>query len=123
MQKILLFLYLFYFVSCKDKLLCEDITSYSSFPSKKKECFDRETSIGLPFCCFVNIKLEGLINKDINICCPGTENSKSEELLELIETKAKEIPLLKGQKISINNYDCHSSYIKVAFILLSLFLI
>ena len=118
MIKFFFLLTLLYYASCKT-IYCE---SYLESPSDKEDCFDREIqTTGVPFCCFVHLKIENVLN--YNVCCPGTKDSKAEDLLTLINEYVKDIEIAKGKTFSIQDFSCHSSYIKVGLLLLSLLLI
>lgn len=118
MIKLFFILSLLYYVSCKT-IYCE---SYLEPPSEKGDCFDREIqTAGVPACCFIHLKIENLI--DYNVCCPGTKNSNADDFLPFINEYAKNIEIAKGKSFTIKDYSCHSSYIKVGLLLLSLLLI
>ena len=125
MKKVIIILSLIYFISCTS--LCED---FEYVPTKKEDCYEKETTVTQNECCFLSIDYTFGEQKQSSMSCDEIPLG-----FDLEEEKKKIIQNSEamGVKVDSINIYCHShekkpdtsssSYLKIGFLLILCFIL
>ena len=109
MKKILLALSLLYLAFC-ETLSCEDKPT----TSKASECMQRTPKTNDIMCCYAEVKYNGQYSKT---CFDAPRVLSSDEIKkQLIEKSQKKYP-----GMTVNDFSCSGSYLKIGLLLLTAF--
>ena len=128
MKKVIIILSLIYFISCSS--YCEDTTS--NVPTKKEDCYERQTTVTKNECCFATgeFTLDG--QKKSSMSCGEVPLGSD---LEEVKKKAIQEAEAIGIKVDSFNIYCpshekksdipssSSSYLKIGFLLILCFIL
>ena len=125
MKRVIIILSLIYFISCSS--LCGDM---ENFPTKREECYQRESSMTENECCFLSANVSSEGSKiTFSLCGEVPIGYNLEEFKKLMIQQLEE----KGMQVNSLDIYCSSqdknpdtsssSYLKIGFLLILFFLL